>query len=139
MFPSCQTEINAITSSIWDALIPEEKRKALKAILERVEYDHTAKKLWIILKDITERFELNADLKVSQPKNRWHKEIAIKQEAPIVRNLILAHQINRLMDEGRITDLKQASVWLNMSPARVNQIVTLNFLSIDFEEYSVNK
>jgi site-specific DNA recombinase len=131
---TCQNEIDAITSSIWDALIPEEKRKTLKAILERVEYDHAAKKLWITLKGIPERFELNADLKVNQPKNRWHKEIAIKQEAPIVRNLILAHQINRLMDEGRITDLKQASVWLNMSPARVSQIVTLNFLSTEIKE-----
>ena len=124
-----KSAVDAITSPVWDGLFPEEKRKILKSLLERVEYDHAKRKLWITIKGIEKPFEIDADLKSNQPKNRWHKEIAIEKEAPIVRNLILAHQISRLFDEGRIQDFKQAAVWLNMSPARVSQLMTLNFLS----------
>ena len=124
-----KSAVDAITSPVWDGLFPEEKRKILKSLLERVEYDHAKRKLWITINGIEKPFEIDADLKSNQPKNRWHKEIAIENEAPIVRNLILAHQINRLFEEGRIQDFKQAAVWLNMSPARVSQLMTLNFLS----------
>jgi len=126
--------LETITSPVWDELFPEEKRKILRTILERVEYDHSKRKLWITLKGNEASFEIDADLKSNQPKNWFHKEIAIEKEAPIVRYLILAIQINRLFDEGRIQDFKQAAVWLNMSPARVSQLMTLNFLSTPIKD-----
>ncbi len=103
-------EREAIISPIWNDLFPEGKRKLIKKLVNRVEYAHGAKKLSIILKGIEKRFELDADLKSSQPKNRWHKKIEIENEPTIVKNLILARQIDRLFDEGRIRDFKQAAV-----------------------------
>jgi len=126
--------MKAILSPVWDGLFPEEKRKTLKKILDRVEYAHDKRKLALIVKGIEKPFEFDADLKSCQPKNRWHKEIEIQKEPVIVKNLILAHQISRLFDEGRIRDFKQAAVWLNMSPARVSQLMTLNFLSTEIQE-----
>lgn len=131
---SCATEMEAIISPVWDGLFPDEKRKILKKVLERIEYAHDTKKLSLIVKDIDKRFEFVADLKSCQPHNRWHKEIEIQKEPTIVKNLILARQISRLFDEGRIRDFKQAAVWLNMSPARVSQLMTLNFLSTEIQE-----
>jgi hypothetical protein len=131
---SCATEMEAIISPVWDDLFPEEKRKILKKVIERVDYAHDTKKLSLILKGIDKCFEFDADLKACQPKNRWHKEIEIQKEPTIVKNLVLARQISRLFDEGRIRDFKQAAVWLNMSPARVSQLMTLNFLSTEIQE-----
>jgi|CXWL01.1.fsa_nt_gi DNA invertase Pin-like site-specific DNA recombinase len=127
-------EMDAINSPVWNDLFPEEKRKTLKKLVERVEYTHDIRKLSIILKGIDKRFDFDADLKSCQPKNRWHKELEINKEPAIVKNLILARQISRLFDEGRIRDFKQAAVWLNMSPARVSQLMSLNFLSTEIQE-----
>jgi len=133
-----KSAVDAITSPVWESIFPEEKRKVLKSLLKRVEYDHSKRKLWITLQGNEMPIEIDADLKSNQPKNRWHKEIAIEKEAPIVRNLILALQINRLFDEGRIQDFKQAAVWLNMSPARVSQLMSLNFLSTSIKDAILN-
>ena len=129
-----KTEIEALISPVWNELFPDKKREILKKILERIEYANDSKKLSITIKDINERFEFNIELKPVQAKNCWHKEIEIVREPAVVRNLILAKQINRLFEEGRIKDFKQTAGWLNMSPARVSQLMTLNFLSTEIQE-----
>ena len=73
------------------------------------------------------------DAKVVGQFKKVHRHIR-----QFVRNLILALQINRLFDEGRIQDFKQAAVWLNMSPARVSQLMSLNFLSTSIKDAILN-
>ena len=61
--------------------------------------------------------------------NKWHKEREIENKPKIRRNLIRAYQLQQLFDEGKITSLKQASEWLNISRSRLDHILPLLLLS----------
>lgn len=50
------------------------------------------------------------------------------------QNLLLAHQIQGLIEEGTGKDLKQVAGWLNMSHVRVCQIMGMLFLSPEIQE-----
>ena len=61
--------------------------------------------------------------------NKWHKEIEIEKEPKIRTSLILAYQLQKLLDEGKISNLKQTAEWLNMSQSRLDHVLTLQLLS----------
>jgi len=122
-------EIEAILSPIWDTLYPEEKRRILKVIVKEVTYDLTSKKLGITLNGNDLRLEFEVDLKQVRPLNKWHKEKEIAKEPKIRQNLILAYQLQKLFDEGKISSPKQAARWLNMIRVRVDQIMNMLLLS----------
>ena len=126
-------EIEALLSPVWDTLYPQEKRRILKALIKEVDYDSNSKKLGILLHGSSLRLEFDVDLKQVRPLNKWHKEEEIEKEPKIRRNLILAHQLQRLFDEGKVKSLKQASEWLNMIQVRVDQIMNMLFLSPDIQ------
>jgi len=50
------------------------------------------------------------------------------------QNLLLAHQIQELIKEGKAESLKQVAGWLNMSHVRICQIMGMLFLSPEIQE-----
>jgi len=50
------------------------------------------------------------------------------------QNLLLAHQIQELIDKNKAKDIKEVSGWLNLSQQRTNQVVSLLFLSPRIQE-----
>ena len=122
-------EVDALLSPIWYTLYPEEKRRILKILLKEVDYTTSNKKLGITLADNNLRLEFEVDLKHVRPMNKWHKEEEFEKEPKIRRNLILAHQLQKLFDEDKINNLKQASEWLNIDQARLDHTLTLLLLS----------
>ena len=127
-------EVEALLSPIWDTLYPEEKRRILKALVKEIDYDSTSKKLGIMLNSCGTRLEFEVDLKQVRPLNKWHKEKEIENEPKIRTNLILAHQLQKLLDEGKITNPKQAAQWLNMIEVRIDQIMNMLLLSPAIQE-----
>lgn len=123
------TEIEALLSPVWETIFPEEKRRILRALIKAVDYDSSSKKLGIMLNGNDLRLEFEVDLKQVRPLNKWHKEKEIEKEPKIRRNLILAYQLQRLIEDGKITNLKQAAEWLNMNQARLDHTLTLLHLS----------
>ncbi|MCM8797286.1 MAG: hypothetical protein NC923_05360, partial [Candidatus Omnitrophica bacterium] len=88
------------------------------------------------------RLEFEIDLKQVRPLNKWHKEKEIEKEPKIRRNLILAYQLQKLIDEGKVTSPKQAAQWLNMIEVRVDQLMNMLLISPAIQEeiiYSENK
>jgi len=132
-YPNKQ-EVEAILSPIWDTLYPEEKRRILKVIIKEIDYDSTSKKLGLMLNGSDTRLEFDVDLKQVRPLNKWHKEKEIEKEPRIKCNLILAHQLQKLIDEDKVTGPKQAAQWLNMIEVRINQIMNMLFLSPIIQE-----
>ena len=122
-------EIEALLSPIWDTLYPQEKRRILKILVKEIDYSGASKKLGIILNGSDLRLEFDVDLKQVRHSNKWRKEIEIEKEPKIRTSLILAYQLQKLLDEGKITSLKKASEWLNMSQSRLDHILTLQLLS----------
>jgi len=127
-------EIEALLSPVWETLYPQEKRRILKALIKEIDYDSNSRKLGILLTSSSLRLEFDVDLKQVRPLNKWHKEEEIEKEPKLRRNLILAHQLQRLFDEGKVTSFKQASEWLNMIQVRVDQVMNMLFLSPDIQK-----
>lgn len=72
-------------------------------------------------------------LKQVRPLNKWRKEIEIEKEPAIKKNLILAFQLQNLLEEEKV-EMKQAAGWLNLSYARLSQLLMLNFLCTEIKE-----
>lgn len=126
-------EMEALISPIWDTLYPEEKRRILKILVKEVYYAAETKKLGIILNGSDLRLEFDVDLKQVRPLNKWHKEEEIEKEPKIRRNLMLAYQIQRLVEKENISP-KQAAEWLNMSQVRIDQLMNMLLLSPKIQE-----
>ncbi|MFA6357409.1 MAG: recombinase family protein [Candidatus Omnitrophota bacterium] len=122
-------EVEALLSPIWDTLYPEEKRRILKILIKAVDYDSTSKKVGIVLNGSDTRLEFEVDLKQVRPLNKWRKEEEIKNEPLIRSTLVLAHQIQLLVNEGKIQHPRNACKWLNLSVTRMDQIMNTLFLS----------
>jgi hypothetical protein len=121
-------EIDALLSPIWDTLYPQEKKRILKILLKEIDYTASTKKLGITLADNNLRLEFEVDLKQVRPLNKWHKEVEIEKEPVVRRMLILAHQIQQLVNEGKIKHPREACKWLNLSVTRMVQTMNTLFL-----------
>ncbi len=127
-------EINLLCSPGWDTLYPLEKRRILKILLKQVDYSKTAKKLGITLADNGLRLEFDADLKQTRPaKRRWAKERELEKQPRLRKTLILAYQLQKILEDGQTT-AKQAAKWLNMHEVRIDQILNFLMLSPKIQE-----
>ena len=127
-------EINMLCSSAWDALYPLEKRRILKILLKKVDYTASTKKLGITLADNDLRLEFDADLKQARPvSRRWLKEKEFSKEPQLRKNMILAHQLQKVFEDGKTT-AKQVGGWLNMHEVRIDQILNFLVLSPKIQE-----
>jgi len=119
---------------VWDKLAFADKRKIIKAIIKSVDYDGKSKKLTITLLPDNVRHEFPIDLKINPQQKQTTKEEMITQEPPIRRQLLLAHHMKQLLDNGKAKDLQEIATWLNISQPRAHQIFSLLFLCPSIQE-----
>ncbi len=133
-------EIDAFLSPVWDTLFPQEKRRILRVLVKELDYSSDSKKLGITLNGSDLRLEVDVDLKQVRTLNKWHKEEKIKDEPQVRKILILAHQIQRLVEEDRFKHPREACKWLGLSVTRMDQVMNMLFLcpSIQKEILSSN-
>jgi hypothetical protein len=111
-----------------------EKRRILKILLKQVDYTAATKKLGITLADNDLRLEFDADLKQPRPvSRRWLKEKQLIKEPMLRKSLILAYQLQKVLEDGKTT-AKQAAGWLNMHEVRIDQILNFLMLSPKIQE-----
>ncbi len=79
------------------------------------------------------RFEFEVNLKKVR-HIEVRKEIKIQKEPSLRRSLILAYQIQELIDKNKAKDIKEVSGWLNLSQQRINQIMSFLFLAPRIQE-----
>lgn len=71
------------------------------------------------------RFEFNVDLK---PTREIIKKKDIRKEPALRKSLVLAYQIQELIDQGKASSYNQIGRWLNFQTSRISQIMNLLFL-----------
>ena len=76
------------------------------------------------------RFEFQVSLR---PVQQIVKKTNIKKESPLRQSLVLAYQIQRLLDQGKIKNLSEAATWLNICNARISQILNLLCLAPEIQ------
>ena len=127
-------EIDTLCSSAWDTLYPQEKRNIIRILVKEFDYMASNKKLGITLADNNLRLEFEVDLKQVRPVSlRRLKEEAIEKESKLRKNLILAYELQKVLEDGK-TSAKQVAGWLNMHEVRIDQVLNFLFLSPKIQE-----
>ena len=80
------------------------------------------------------RFEFKVELKKVRPVSKKRYMFDIKNEPLLRQHLVLAYQIQGVIDEDPDKTLKQIAEWIGFSPARITQIMNLLFLAPDIQE-----
>ena len=61
-------------------------------------------------------------------------QVDIKKEPQLRQNLILAHQIGRIISDKKAKSLKEVASWLNISHVRICQITGMLLLAPEIQE-----
>jgi site-specific DNA recombinase len=128
------TKDKRLTDESW-ATLPLEKQSAiLKELVKGIEYDGNKGKLWIELNGSLKKHEF--DLPLDELKKRLPDTtgISFTNEPLIRKQLLLAHQIQGMLADGRAKDLHQIAGWINLTKARLEQITSLLYLAPAIQE-----
>jgi hypothetical protein len=128
------TDDQKLAPEVWESSTLVQKRLALKDIVKEIRYDGGTGILEIMLNSTLKSHAFN----VSKAELKYHavtpKDRLIQSEPQLRQNLLLAHQIQELIDKNKAKDIKEVSGWLNLSQQRINQITSLLFLSPRIQE-----
>ena len=128
------TDDQKLKPDVWESSTLAQKRLALKSLVKEIWYDGGTEILEIVLNSTQKSHAFN----VSKTELKYHrvtpKERLIQSEPQLRQNLLLALQIQDLIDKNKAKDIKEVSGWLNLSQQRINQITSLLFLSPRIQE-----
>ena len=80
------------------------------------------------------QFEFKINLKKVRHASPRYRMAKIVNEPRLRQSLVLAYQIQKLLEENNGKTLKQIAQWLNMTPARISQIMNLLLLAPDIQK-----
>lgn len=118
----------------WNTCNLEEKRTILQSLIQEIGYNGKTGILEILLNDKKKayRFEVSKDELKHHPVPPRHQPM---ETVPQLRqNLLLAHQIQGLIEEEKAESLKQVAGWMNLNHQRLNQIMNLLLLAPKIQE-----
>ena len=128
------TDDQRLKPKTWETYTLDQKRTALKDLVKEIKYDGGTAILEIILNSTQKSHKFN----VSKAELKYHavtpNDRLIQSEPQLRQNLLLAHQIQELIDKNKTKDIKEVSGWLNLSQQRMNQIMSFLFLSPRIQE-----
>jgi DNA invertase Pin-like site-specific DNA recombinase len=128
------TKDKRLTAEDWPTLPLEKQSAILKELVKGIEYDGHKGKLWIELNGALKKHEF--DLPLAELKKRLPDTtgISFANEPLIRKQLLLAHQIQGMLADGRAKDLHQIAGWLNLHKSRLDQVISLLFLGPQIQE-----
>jgi hypothetical protein len=128
------TDDQRLESETWETSTLDQKREILREHVQEITYSGETEILEIKLT----KAKTSNKFKVSKAELKYlpitPKDRLIRTEPQLRQNLLLAHQIQELIDKNKVKDIKEVSGWLNLSQQRMNQIMSLLFLSPRIQE-----
>jgi site-specific DNA recombinase len=144
----------------WETLTDENKNLLIRRLVRSVVFDQTAQQVRIVFSPLdAQRALLLADtddaqaaldactVEVSGPVYRVRKRRRVAfsvvadpvyekavRPARIARHLAIAHHIRRAIEAGSVVSYREISIYLDMSRARLTQIMDLTLLAPDIQE-----
>lgn len=118
----------------WERLNTEQQIAVMRELVEQIAYNGEKGKLIIVLKSSPAKHEF--DLPIYELKSHMQKttEMDFNREPPIRRQLLLAHQTQQMIDQGKTKDLKQVAEWSHINWSRLYQIMNLLYLAPQIQE-----
>jgi hypothetical protein len=120
--------------TVWVTLTVLEKISVIRPVLKTASYDGVNQALEIVLCGDDKPHEFKVALgelkNLPVPPNK----IDIKKEPQLRQNLILAHQIGRIISDKKAKSLKEVTSWMNISHVRICQITGMLLLAPGIQE-----
>lgn len=123
----------ALSEKMWAGLTLLEKIERVKSLLKEADYSAKSGILGLVLQNDPQRHEFPLNIK-DLKHVRGAKKEDVKKEPKLRQNLALAHQIEELLDSGKVNNIKQLTGHLNMSHARINQLLAMTLLASPIQE-----
>ncbi|MFH1622261.1 MAG: recombinase zinc beta ribbon domain-containing protein, partial [Candidatus Omnitrophota bacterium] len=128
------TPLPKLDEKIWDTFSLQEKIAIIKTVLKEASFDGNKGILEIVLLKDNRRRQYKVGLKELKNLPVPPNQINIKNEPQLRQNLILAHQVQGILAEGKAEGLKQVAKWLNLNHQRLNQMMNLLLLAPTIQE-----
>jgi hypothetical protein len=128
------TSMPKLDDKVWDTFSLEDKITIIKTVLKEVSYDGNKGILEIVLLEDNKRRQYQVELKELKNLPVLPNQIDIRKEPQLRQNLILAHQVQCILNEKKAKGLKQVAEWLNLNHQRLNQMMNLLLLSPTIQE-----
>jgi len=128
------TKDERFEDSNWKTLPLEKQMAVINELVREIDYDGAKGKLRIYLKGDVRKYEYDLPLTELKKKVPASSQPDFKNEPIIRQQLLLAHQIQGMLADGRAKDLKQIAGWTGMNLYRLYQITNLLYLCPKIQE-----
>jgi len=128
------TSTPKLDEKVWDTFSLQEKIAIIKTVLKEASFDGNKGILEIVLLKDNKRHQYKVELKELKNLPVPPNQVDIKKEPQLRQNLILAHQVQGILAEGKAEGLKQVAEWLNLNHQRLNQMINLLLLAPIIQE-----
>ena len=128
------TPLPKLDEKVWDTFSLQDKIAIIKTILKEASFDGNKGILEIVLLKDNKRRQYKVELKELKNLPVPPNQVDIEKEPQLRQNLILAHQVQGILAEGKAKGLKQVAEWLNLNHQRLNQMINLLLLSPAIQE-----
>jgi DNA invertase Pin-like site-specific DNA recombinase len=128
------TPMPKFDEKVWDTFNLQEKVAIIKTVLKEASFDGNKGILEIVLLKDDKKRQYKVELKELKNLPVPPNQVDIKKEPQLRQNLILAHQVQGILDAKKAKGLKQVAEWLNLNHQRLNQIMNLLLLAPIIQE-----
>jgi hypothetical protein len=115
----------------WESMSVDEQLAVFKSIVREIKYNGETRKLTLQLHNNDTALEYDIPLTELKRKNT---DTPFTSEPPIRRQLLLAHQIQSMLDNEKAKGLDQISEWTNINIYRLYQVMNLLYLAPRIQE-----
>ena len=102
-------------------------------LVKTIQFEAQSSRIWVTLNKKDKVYEFKIDLET--PVNYAPPiEEMVKKEPKLRQQLILAYQIQGLLEEGKARDLKQVATWLNLGHIKMYLLMNMTLLVPSIQE-----
>jgi len=102
-------------------------------LVKTIQFEAQSSKIWITLHKKNKTHEFKIDLETPVNYEPPIEEM-IQKEPKLRQHLILAYQIQALLETGKAKDLKQVAAWLNLGHIKMYLLMNLTLLAPSIQE-----
>jgi len=128
------TPLPKLDEKVWDTFTLEEKIAIIKTVLKEASFDGHKGILEIVLLKDNKRRQYKVEIKELKNLPTPPNQVNIKNEPLLRQRLILAHQIQDVIDAGQAKDLKQVAEWLSLGEVSIYLIMNTLMLAPNIQE-----
>ncbi len=123
-----------VNEDTWNKFTLQEKIAVIKPILKEATYNGNNQILEILLNKNDEKYTFKVELTELKNMPIPPNQANIKEEPQLRQNLLLAHQIQEVIEDDQTKDLKQMAGWLNINHIKIYLIMNMLMLAPNIQE-----